>query len=106
MIIKVRVSEETWARILTGKRVEGTLGYDKWTGEKNFNAFNRKQRVYVKDKRVKTLPWGWVKESVARIKMYGSFPKNVGTSRVLGLLDEHIHEAKDALIERELIEFC
>ena len=106
MIIKVRVSEETWARILTGKRVEGTLGYDKWTGEKNFNAFNRKQRVYAKDKLVKRLPWGWVKESVARIKMYGSFPKNVGTSRVLGLLDEHTHEAKDALIERELIEFC
>ena len=106
MIIKVRISEETWARMLTGKRIEGTLGYDKWTGEKSFNAFNRKERAHVKDKLVKKLPWGWVKESMERIKVFGSFPQEVGTARVIGLLDEHTHEAKEALIERELIEFC
>jgi predicted nucleotidyltransferase len=44
MIIKVEISEETWARMLTGKRAEGTIGYDKWTGEADFNAFHRKSR--------------------------------------------------------------
>ena len=106
MIIKVRISEETWARMLTGKRIEGTLGYDKWTGEKSFNAFNRKVRVRSKNKLVKKLPWGWVKESALQLKVLGSFPKAIGTARVLALLDEHTKDAKDALIERELIEFC
>jgi hypothetical protein len=105
MIIKVKISEETWARMLTGKRIEGTLGYDKWTGEKSFNAFNRKEKAHVKDKLVKKLPWGWVKESVARIKVFGSFPKDVGTAQVMGLLQDHTRDAKNALIDRELIDF-
>ena len=44
MIIKVRVDDETWARMTSGRRVEGTIGYDKWTGENDFNAFHRKSR--------------------------------------------------------------
>ena len=106
MIIKVEISEETWVRMLTGKRVEGSIGYDLMTGRKNFNAHHRKMRVRSKNKLVKKLPWGWVKESMERIKVFGSFPKEVGTARVMGLLDEHTHEAKEALIEREIIEFC
>ena len=61
MVIKVEISEETWARMLTGKRVEGTLGLDKWTGKKDFNAFRRKAKK-LRDELVKKLPWGWVKE--------------------------------------------
>ena len=106
MIIKVEISEETMARMLTGKRVEGTIGYDLMTGKKTFNAFHRRRHDHVKDKLVKKLPWGWVKESMERIKVFGSFPQEVGTARVMGLLDEHTHEAKEALIEREIIEFC
>jgi len=57
---------------------------------------------------VKKLPWGWVKESIERVKVYGSFPKNYSTAQIMGLLDEHAKDAKNALIERELdvIEFC
>ena len=44
MIIKVEISEETMARMLTGKRVEGTIGYDLMTGKKDFRAFCRKSR--------------------------------------------------------------
>ena len=106
MIIKVEISEETMARMLTGKRVEGSIGYDLMTGRKNFNAHHRKMRARSKNKLVKKLPWGWVKESMERLKVYGSFPKELGTARVMGLLDEHTHEAKEALIEREIIEFC
>ena len=106
MIIKVEISEETWVRMLTGKRVEGSIGYDLMTGRKNFNAHHRKVRVRSRNKLVKKLPWGWVKESALQLKVFGSFPKAVGTARVMALLDEHTRDAKDALIERELIEFC
>jgi hypothetical protein len=41
-----------------------------------------------------------------RIKVFGSFPKDYGTATVMGLLDEHAKDAKNALIEREIIEFC
>jgi hypothetical protein len=38
--------------------------------------------------------------------VFGSFPKDLGTARVMGLLEEHTHDAKNALIDREIIEFC
>ena len=57
------------------------------------------------DQLVKKLPWGWVKESVARIKVFGSFPKDVGTAQVMGLLEDNTRDAKNALIDRELIDF-
>ena len=106
MIIKVEISEETWARMLTGKRVEGTIGIDRLTGRKDFNAFNRQKRNRPKDRLIKKLPWGWVKESLQRIKVFGSFPKDMGTANILGELELHHRDAKTALIERELIEFC
>jgi hypothetical protein len=107
MIIKVEISEETWARMLTGKRVEGTLGLDKWTGKKDFNAFHRKARK-LRDKIIKKLPWGWVKESKERIKVYESVPKELGMAQVLAVLNEEHEEAHEALMahELDLIEFC
>ena len=43
-----------------------------------------------------------------RIKVFGSFPKEYSTPKVMGLLEEHTKDAKSALIDRELdlIEFC
>ena len=106
VIIKIKIDDTVIARMRKGEFVQGSLHYDQWTGEKQFNAYVRKSRLHIKDKLIKKLPWGWVKKSTKRIKVYGSFPQEVGTARVLGLLEEHTHEAKDALIERELIEFC
>ena len=71
-----------------------------------FRSYNRKPRVREKDRLVKKLPWGWVKESIERIKVFGSFPKDYGTATMMGLLEEHTRDAKNALIEREIIEFC
>ena len=106
VIIKIKIDDTVIARMRKGEFVQGSLHYDQWTGEKQFNAYVRKSRLHIKDKLIKKLPWGWVKESTERIKVYGSFPQEVGTARVLGLLEEHTHEAKEALIEREIIEFC
>jgi hypothetical protein len=99
---------ELLEQLVNGRRVEGVLYMDQNTGKLTFKAYNRQPRVREKDCLVKKLPWGWVRESIQRIKVFGSFPKDYGTARVMGLVDEHTHEAKDALIERELdlIEFC
>ena len=95
---------ELLKQLLNGKRVEGVLYMDENTGKLTFKAYNRQPRVRHRDRLVKKLPWGWVKESLERIKVFGSFPKDVGTARVMGLLEEHTRDAKNALIEREIIE--
>jgi hypothetical protein len=99
---------ELLSKLYAGKRVEGVLFMDESTGRLTFKAYNRQQRIRHKDQLVKKLPWGWVKESLERIKVFGSFPKDMGTAQVMGLLEEHHRDAKNALIERELdiIEFC
>ena len=99
---------ELMNQLMNGKRVKGVLYMDQNTGRLTFKAYNRQSRVREKDRMVKKLPWGWVKESIERVKVYGSFPKNYSTAQIMGLLDEHTKDAKNALIERELdvIEFC
>ena len=91
------------AKLLKEKRVEGVLFLDENTGKLSFKAYNRQPRVREKDRLVKKLPWGWVKESMERIKVFGSFPKDVGTAQVMGLLEDHTRDTKNALIDRELI---
>ena len=95
-------------KLMVGKRVEGVLYMDENTGRLTFKAYNRQPRVREKDRMVKKLPWGRVKESMERIKVFGSFPKEYSTPQMMGLLEEHNQDAKNALIERELdiIEFC
>ena len=96
---------ELMSKLHVGKRVEGVLYVDQNTGRLTFKAYNRQSHKREKDQLVKKLPWGWVKESARKLKVFGSFPKDMGTARVMGLLDEHTREAKNALIDRELIEF-
>ena len=99
---------ELMTKLYVGKRVEGVLFLDENTGKLTFKAYNRQPRVREKDRLVKKLPWGWVKESMERIKVFGSFPKEYSTAQVMGMLDEHTKDAKNALIDKELdiIEFC
>lgn len=99
---------ELMSKLYSGKRVEGVLYMDENTGRLTFKAYNRQARKRRRDWLVKKLPWGWVKESAERTKVFGSFPRELGMARVMGLLEEHTQEAKDALIERELdlLEFC
>ena len=102
----ISIEEEVLVRLVEGKRVEGSLRRDKWTGVITFKAYNRKPRKHEKDRLIKKLPWGGVKESMQRIKVFGSFPKEKGSAAVMGLMDDHNRSAKNAMIERELIEFC
>ena len=100
----IDLSDEVIARLVSGRSVEGSLHHDKRTGEVTFLAYNRKSRSHHKDKLIKKLPWGWVKESMTRIKVHESMPKDLGTARILSILDDQNRQAKNALIDRELIE--
>ncbi len=107
-IITITNALEVAAKLAQGSRVKGVLYKDEITGKLTFKAYNCKPHTPERDTLVKKLPWGWVRESMERIKVFSSFPKDVGTATVMGLLEEHTRDAKNALIDRELdmIEFC
>ena len=104
MIIKVEISNETWARMLTGRRVEGTIGLDRLTGKKDFNAFHRKTGSRLRDRLIKKLPWGWVKESQQRYKTFSSVPKDMPLDAILMNLESDHQEAIQAVADAELID--
>lgn len=85
-----------------GKHVEGVLYVDESTGNLTFKAYNRKPYKRKRDRLIQLLEHGWVKESPDRIKVYESVPKDLGTPRVLTILDREHKAAKDALIDREI----
>ena len=93
---------DVMAKLLDSKRVEGVLFVDENTGRLTFKAYNRQNRERERDRMVKKLPWGWVRESIERIKVYTSLPKELGTADMMSQLDENTRGAKSALIEREL----
>ena len=99
---------ELMSKLYTGKRVKGVLYIDDETGRLTFKAYNCTQIIHNSDLTVHKLEHGWVKESKERIKLFESLPKELGTARVLAIIDRETKEAKEALIDRELdlLEFC
>ena len=87
-----------------GKRVEGVLFIDEETGCLTFKAYNRKPIVRKRDRLIALLEHGWVKESEQRIKVFESVPKDIGTPRVMNVLERELKEVKNALIDREIID--
>lgn len=73
-----------------------------------FQQYDRKPKGYYSDRLIHRLEHGWVKESKERIKLFESLPKELGTARVMAVIDRETREAKNALIDRELdmLEFC
>jgi hypothetical protein len=100
----IELSEEVIARLVCGKCVEGSLRRDEWTGKVTFRAYQRQPRIREKDRLVKKLPWGWVKESLLRVKRYSSLPRELTLPEKLAILDEENELAKNALIESYIIE--
>ena len=104
MIKKINISEEVVARLFKSNRcVYGSLHFDKETGKITFKAYNRQPRTRSKDRLIKKLPWGWVKESLERIKVFGSYPKDLGTSGILGQIEEQAYDAKAAIVDLDII---
>ena len=95
---------EALTKLKAEKRLEGVLFLDKTNGSIKFKAYNRKPRVRLKDRIIRYLEHGWVKESPDRIKVYESLPKNIGTARMMSVLEREAKEVKNALMEWEIIE--
>jgi hypothetical protein len=109
MTIKISNQKEVLRKLESGLCVEGSLHpvfREDGKCEISFVPYNRKPRCCKPDDRlVCRLEHGWVKESAERIKVYESIPKNLGTARVMAVLDRESDEVKEALIDREIIEF-
>ena len=94
-----------------GFKVEGRLWLEETEDGKFiiwFDRYNRKPQQKQHNWLIHQLEHGWVKESTERIKVYESIPKEIGTPRILAVLEREIKEAQAALINRELdlMEFC
>ena len=112
MKVQVEMSNDVLQAIMNGKFVEGSLRLQLSSmgthSEVGFRPYNRKPRVKCHDRMVHRMEHGWVKESKERIKLFESVPKELGTARIVAVIDREIKEAKNSLINRELdlIEFC
>ena len=96
-------------RLMKGVRVEGRIWLEKTTSGACvicFERYNRRPRTMSADWLIRRNEHGWVKESAERIKVYESIPKMLGTARVLTILDREHQSTRDALIDREIVEFC
>ena len=94
---------EALNKLMAEKRLEGVMLLDKNNGRILFKAYNR-HRPKKKDRLIKSLLTGWVKESTENYKIFQSIPKILGMPRVLGVVDSETIEAKNALMEWEIIE--
>ena len=92
------------AGLKKGKRIEGALYLDKNTGIPTFKAYNRTPKPGPKDKVLRYLEHGWVKESSERIKVYESMPKCLGAARMIMTLERETKEAKNVIIEQEILD--
>ena len=104
------ISEKTWNLLVEGKSVQGGLKLVK-KGRKctiTFTAHDlaRYKKEYKRqpDKLIKYLNFGWLKESPARFKLNDSIPKRLGTTRVINILEQELKMAKEALIDREILD--
>ncbi|MBO5631135.1 MAG: hypothetical protein J5965_18865 [Aeriscardovia sp.] len=109
--IEIKNEQVVMNALKKGLKVEGRL----WLEETEdgeliiwFQQYDRKPRRLYCDRLIRRLEHGWVRESVERIKVFESIPKDLGTSRLISVMDREHQTAKDALIDRELdlLEFC
>jgi len=91
---------ELLEKLLNGKRVEGVLYIDGETGKLTFKAYNRTSRKRLRDRLVCKLEHGWVKESLERIKVYESVPKDLGTARICKTLERETKVVEDVLMDQ------
>ena len=105
-IILVLNTQTVKDRLAKGLKVKGVLYRDQDTDMLTFCAYNCSYQK--KDHLIEKLEFGWVKESATRIKVYDSVPKELGTRKVIDILNREHQSAKEAIIEKELdiIEFC
>ncbi len=99
----LQIDEEVATLLEQGKKIPGVLSENAENSLKIFKAFDKSNKKK-KEKLVIALEHGWVKESPARIKVFNSLPKKIGTSRMINVLERETKVASQAMIDREVIE--
>jgi hypothetical protein len=95
---------ELLGRLMSGKRVQGVLYIEEGTGRLTFKPYYSRGQ-HAKDRLIRPLEHGWVRESKERFKVFHSVPKELGVARVLNVLEREEREVKNALMDWNLIEF-
>ncbi|MBQ3681387.1 MAG: hypothetical protein II927_08630 [Paludibacteraceae bacterium] len=106
--ITIAVDDKSYAQLMAGKRVEGTVGLDLRTLVGDLNAYNRKSREpgYVKPK-PKTLyetQSGRLNETAKTFNIYVSAKKSLGRERCASELLEQTKEMANYLFLTKTIE--
>ena len=99
----IDIPAEVLETIENGKYVEGSMHKCKQTGKIVFNAYNRLSRRK-KDRIIRQLENGWLKESATRIKFYNSVKKELGRRLVDVVMHRELNTAMQALEIEEILE--
>ena len=94
--------EEVMARLVEGKYVEGSIHRDPKTGTLTFKAYNRQSRRK-KDRMIRELEHGWLKESATRFKFYNSVKKELGYRQVSLAMHRDLQDAMNTLEVDDLL---
>lgn len=98
----IEMPEEVMARLVEGKYVEGSVHRDPKTGTLSFKAYNRQSRRK-KDRVIRQLENGWLKESPTRIKFYNSVKKELGFRLVSVAMHRDLQDAMSTLEVEDLL---
>ena len=93
------------ARLLKGERFEGVLYFDKEARALTFKAWNRTAPKSRKERKIRDLDFGWLGETAKHYVRHEKYPKVLGASVILSMMDRGNEQAKDALIDHEILEF-
>ena len=95
---------ELMSKLYAGKRLEGVLYIDENTGGLTFKAWNRKAPKHGKRRKLSDLDCGWLGETDRHIIRYERFPKSVGVSRIMTLMDDDNAQSKETLIDLAIMD--
>ena len=91
MIKKIFIQEDVVKNVKKGKYVDGSLHFNKETGELSFRAFNRQPRNRKPDRLICETESGWLKETAKRLKFFSSVKKSIGDGRVYKALKQDLN---------------
>ena len=99
----IEIPMEAMERLVVGKCVEGALHRDQFTGQLSFKAYNRQSRRH-RDRVIRQLEHGWLKESPTRIKFFNSVKKEMGFRLVNVAMTRELQSAMGTLEVEELLD--
>ena len=99
--ITIAVDEKSYARMVAGLRVEGSVGYDLKKGLGDLNAYNRKEREpgykRPKSETLYETVTGRLNQSSETYNIYVSAKKSMGRERCASALETQARDMADHL---------